>query len=111
MLVVRMVVQTALFLLVLLAVLVVAAGDPAWPAAWAFTIELGLLSGALGAWLAWRDPELLAKRLGWGGGGEQAPWDRPFMMGLSAGFFLWLIVMGVDAQRLHVVVGRALNPA
>ena len=60
----RMIVQTALWLLVMAAVLFLSAGSPDWPAAWAFLAELGVLGLAVGLWLAWRDPALLAERLG-----------------------------------------------
>jgi protein-S-isoprenylcysteine O-methyltransferase Ste14 len=97
----RLVVQTGLLLLAMALVLFLAAGDPAWPAAWAFLIEVGVLSLAVGLWLAWRDPGLLAERLAWPSQRDQAPWDRRFMIGAAAAFFLWLALMGVDAWRLR----------
>lgn len=98
----RMSVQTALTLLFMAAVLILAAGTPDWPAAWAFLGELGVLGLAVGLWLAWRDPGLLAERLRSPLQPDQAPWDRRFMVGAGLGFTAWLALMGLDAQRLRL---------
>lgn len=98
----RMIVQTALWLLFMAAVLFLSAGSPDWPAAWAFLAELGVLGLAVGLWLAWRDPALLAERLGSPLRPGQAPWDRRFMIGMVLGFTAWLALMGLDAQRLRL---------
>ena len=74
MIILRLVVQTGLLLLAMALVLLRAAGDPAWPAAWAFLVEMGMLSLAVGLWLAWRDPALLAERLGWPSQEGQDTW-------------------------------------
>jgi protein-S-isoprenylcysteine O-methyltransferase Ste14 len=97
----RLVVQTGLLLLAMALVLLLAAGDPAWPAAWAFLVEMGLLSLSVGLWLAWRDPALLAERLAWPSQEGQAPWDRRFMIGAGVAFFVWLALMGLDAGRFR----------
>jgi protein-S-isoprenylcysteine O-methyltransferase Ste14 len=97
--VLRLIVQTGLWLLAMALVLLLAAGNPAWPAAWAFLIEIGALGAAVGLWLAWRDPALLAERLNWRGQAAQPPWDRRFMTGVGVGFVVWLALMGLDAER------------
>ncbi len=61
--VVRLVVQTVLWLAGMGALLFGAAGTLAWPAAWWYLIELGALSLWIGLWLAHHDPALLAERL------------------------------------------------
>ena len=95
----RLIVQTGLWLLAMAFVLLLAAGDPAWPAAWAFLIEIGVLGLAVGLWLAWRDPALLTERLAWPSQRDQIPWDRRFTIGAGAGFVVWLALMGLDAGR------------
>ncbi|MBA3811811.1 MAG: isoprenylcysteine carboxylmethyltransferase family protein [Caulobacteraceae bacterium] len=98
----RMVVQMALMLLFMGAVLILAAGTADWPAAWAFLGELGVLGVAVGLWLAWRDPALLAERLRSPLQPDQPPWDRRFIIGGALGFTAWLALMGLDAQRLRL---------
>ena len=98
----RLIVQTALWLVFMGAVLFLAAGSPDWPAAWAFLSELGVLGLAVGLWLAWHDPALLAERLASPVQPDQKPWDRRFMIGAVVGFTAWLALMAVDAQRLRL---------
>jgi protein-S-isoprenylcysteine O-methyltransferase Ste14 len=100
----RLFVQTGLMLVVMAFVLFLASGNPAWAAAWAFIIEVGVLGLSVGLWLAWRDPALLAERLGWPSQSGQEAWDRRFMMGAGVAFLAWLALMGVDAQRLSLPV-------
>ncbi len=99
MLVLRLFIQTGLLLVVMGLVLFVAGGNPAWQAAWGFLIEIGVLGLAVGLWLAWRDPELLAKRLGSLRQPNQPAWDRRFLLGVAVGFLVWLALMALDVQR------------
>jgi protein-S-isoprenylcysteine O-methyltransferase Ste14 len=97
--IVRLVIQLAAWLLAMALVLFLAAGDPSWAAAWGFLGEMGILGLAVGLWLAWRDPVLLAERMAapWQSG--QAGWDRPFMAATVVGFCAWLALMALDAER------------
>jgi len=97
--VLRLFLQTALWLAVMALVLFLAAGNPAWGAAWGFLVEAGALGLAVGLWLAWRDPGLLARRLSLLGQGGQPPWDRRFLIGAGLGFLAWLALMGLDVER------------
>jgi len=97
--VLRLFIQTVLWLAVMALVLFLAAGNPAWPAAWTFLVEIGALGLAVGLWLAWRDPGLLAERLRWPGERDQLGWDRRFMIGAGVGFLAWLALMGLDVER------------
>lgn len=101
MIILRLFVQTGLLLLAMALVLFLAAGDPAWAAAWVFLAEMAVLSLLVGLWLAWRDPALLAERLAWPSQGDQKPWDRRFIIGAGVAFFSWLALMGLDAQRFR----------
>lgn len=99
MIVLRLVIQTAFWLFVTALVLFFAAGNPAWPAAWAFLVEIGALGLAVGVWLASSDPGLLAERLRLPYEHTQKAWDRRFMIAVAIGFLAWLALMGLDAER------------
>ena len=76
-----------------------AAGDWTWPQGWAFIAIFVVGSIAFSLWLMKRDPALLASRLEPLQKG-QAAWDRIFLLGFIAIWFVWLAFMGVDAVRL-----------
>jgi protein-S-isoprenylcysteine O-methyltransferase Ste14 len=95
----RLVVQTLLWLASMGVLLFGAAGTFAWPAAWWYLIELGVLSLWIGLWLARHDPGLLAERLAPLVQKQQSRWDRRFMMGVALVWCGWLVVMGLDAMR------------
>ena len=100
----RLVLQTLLLLAAMALILLLAAGDPSWPAAWAFWSR--------SACWAWRSGcgSPGATRPCWRGGcampwrSETAPGDRRRMIVLGVGFLLWLALMGVDARRLRLIV-------
>ncbi len=100
----RLLLRTLGLLLLMATALLLAAGDPSWPAAWAFVIEVGVLGLAVGLWLAWRDPALLERRLRNPLSAATAPGDRRRMTVLVIGFFAWLALMGVDARRLRLLM-------
>jgi len=78
--------------------LFVPAGTLDWPAAWGFLAEMGVLSLAVGLWLASHDPVLLAERLGSPFQRAQKTWDKIFMAVVMVLYFAWLILMGLDAR-------------
>ncbi len=90
----RLLASTAGMLVVMAAILFASAGTWAWPGAWAFLIEMGGSSLALGLWLARRDRALLAARLGSPIQRAQSPWDRVFMLGALIAFCAWIVFMG-----------------
>lgn len=98
-LVVRMVVQTVVFLIALGLLLMVPAGTADWPQAWVFLIILAVSSFALGFWLAKADPGLLRERLSPIVNEQQRPWDRLFVAGVMTGFLAWFILMGLEHRR------------
>ncbi|MBW9104810.1 methyltransferase family protein [Paraburkholderia phenoliruptrix] len=97
----RLVVQTVLWLAGMGVLLFGAAGTLAWPAAWWFLIELGVLSLWVGLWLARHDPALLAERLAPFVQKQQSRWDRLFMMAVACVWCGWLTAMGLDAMRFR----------
>ena len=97
----RLVVQTAAWLLAMGLVLFLAAGDPSWAPGLGFLGEIGIIGLAVGVWLAWREPVLLAERLG-------APWRsretrgaRRLKIFIALSICLWLALMAMDAGRFR----------
>lgn len=95
----RLFVQTLLSLVVMGVLLFGSAGTLAWPAAWLYLLEIGVLGVWVGLWLARVDPDLLVERMRPFISREQSGWDRVFMSIVLAGMCAWLCVMGVDAVR------------
>jgi protein-S-isoprenylcysteine O-methyltransferase Ste14 len=95
----RMVVQTTVWLIAMGALLFIAAGDWGWPQGWVFLCEIALSSFAVSFWLARHDPALLATRLSAPVQPDQRPWDRVFMAVGAVIFVSWLVVCALDARR------------
>jgi len=93
------VVQTAVALAAMGAVLFLAAGHWDWVPAWIFLAEIGVASVAMCAWLARHDPALLASRLSGPVQRGQQMWDRVFIVVAMIVFFAWLALCGLDARR------------
>jgi protein-S-isoprenylcysteine O-methyltransferase Ste14 len=94
----RLVVSTVGLIVVMAVFLLVPAGTLDWPAAWGFLAEIGVLSLAIGLWLARNDPALLAERLGSPFQRAQKTWDKVFMSVVMVVYFGWLVLMGLDAR-------------
>lgn len=79
--------------------LFLSAGTLRWPEAWGW-IALQV-AGSLGLWMfLWRhDPALLAERERGVTQPGQAGWDRTLMRVLMTVFLVWLVLMGLDAER------------
>jgi len=95
-----LIVEIALMLAVIGAILFGAAGTLDWPSGWGFLIEFGLLSLAVSLWLLAVDPALLEERMKPIVRRRQKSWDRVFMVVIGLGFAGWLAVMGFDARRI-----------
>jgi protein-S-isoprenylcysteine O-methyltransferase Ste14 len=95
----RLVLQTAISLAVLAAILFLAAGDWAWPQGWVFLGEVALSMLAVNVWLVRHDPALLASRLSAPMQRDQRPWDRVFMLVGLVVFVSWLVLCALDARR------------
>ena len=94
----RLIVSTVGLIAVLAVFLFVSAGTLDWPAAWGFLAEMGVLSLAVGFWLARHDPGLLAERLGSPFQRAQKAWDKVFMAVVMVLYFGWIVLMGLDAR-------------
>lgn len=96
----RMLVQTAIWLAITGALLFGSAGTLAWPQAWIFIAELGVLGLLSGFLIAQHDPALLRERMSGPIQKDQKSWDKIL---ISIFFALWLsqyVIIGLD-QRFH----------
>lgn len=101
--------QTVLTALLMGAVLLGAAHRADWAQAWAFLAIFIASSAAFGAWLARRDPALLAARLGGLSQPGQPLWDRLFLVLAALAWFAWLGLMGWQARAALPRLGTAWN--
>jgi protein-S-isoprenylcysteine O-methyltransferase Ste14 len=97
----RVTVQVVAWLALMGVLLFAAAGNWLWPEAWAFLIIFALASIAFCAWLLRRDPALLEQRMGSMVQKGQPLWDKIFMSLIMVGWNVWLVFMGLDAQRFQ----------
>lgn len=95
----RLIIQTAIWVAVLAALLFLSAGRLDWVAAWIVLAEMGLGGLAVGLWLARHDPALLAERLAPAIQREQKSWDKLFVVVLLLFWCAWFVIMGLDAGR------------
>jgi protein-S-isoprenylcysteine O-methyltransferase Ste14 len=95
----RMLIQTAIWLVAMGAILSLAAGDWGWPQGWVFLGEVAGTTVAVNLWLARHDPALLALRLSAPMQDDQRPWDRIFMLVGLVVFIGWLVLCALDARR------------
>jgi protein-S-isoprenylcysteine O-methyltransferase Ste14 len=102
MMILRLVLQTVLFVAFLGLVLFAAAGTLDWPGAWLFLEIFGGGSLLIGLWLAWRDPALLKERMSPIVQRRQALADRILMPIAGLLFLGWLVGMAFDARRYHL---------
>jgi protein-S-isoprenylcysteine O-methyltransferase Ste14 len=96
--IVKMLVQNALYLAALGALLMVPAGRIEWPQAWAFLAVLGVSGLTVGFGLARTDPDLLRERMTLPTSRQQRPWDRAYFLVLVVGCLAWFVAMGVEAR-------------
>jgi protein-S-isoprenylcysteine O-methyltransferase Ste14 len=91
---------TALYLLLWPALVLVLGGDLGWVEAWIFDVWFVALCAGTIAWLALKNPALLAERYRTSGGGQRG-WDRFAVAGLVLGFTAWIALMPLDARRFR----------
>lgn len=92
----RLVIQNAIWVAALGALLFVPAGTLRWPAAWLLLAAIGGLGLAGGLWFAHINPGLLAERMRPMMQKDQPAADKTFMMMLGPTAMLWLIAIGLD---------------
>jgi protein-S-isoprenylcysteine O-methyltransferase Ste14 len=87
------------FNIVLILLMFLPAGTFAWPQGWVFFVIFNACSQATGIWLLKTNPELLKARMQSPVGGDQRPRDRAIAVGILLFFAVWLIFMALDARR------------
>jgi protein-S-isoprenylcysteine O-methyltransferase Ste14 len=92
---------TAVYLLFWPALMMVLAGDRRWLPGWIVGGWLVAVGASTIAWLAYRDPGLLAERSRMPGTGGQSRRDRRIIYLVMVGFVAWIALMPLDARRFH----------
>jgi protein-S-isoprenylcysteine O-methyltransferase Ste14 len=82
-------------------VLFLPAGTVRWPAAWAYLVLLFGFTIGISVWLSRFNPELLEERMSGLGKTGRESWDKVFVAILIPVFFLWYVVMALDAVRFQ----------
>jgi protein-S-isoprenylcysteine O-methyltransferase Ste14 len=103
----RLMIQNAVWIAALGALLFIPAGSLHWPAAWLFLATLGGLGILGGLWFAKINPGLLAERMRPIIQKEQPAADKLFIIVFGPVAMTWLIVMGLDerCQWSHMSFG------
>ncbi len=94
--VVRLLVQNALWVIGMGALLFASAGTLRWPAAWVFLATIGGLGITTSFWLLKIDPALLAERMNVTMQKNQPASDKIFMLVIAGLILIWFIVIGLD---------------
>jgi protein-S-isoprenylcysteine O-methyltransferase Ste14 len=98
----RLLVGQIIFLFMVFALaLFLPAGTIVWPAAWVFLVLFFGFVVALTLWLFRHNPALLTERMRGNIQSGQKAWDKLFQILVNIAFFVWLIVMPLDAMRFH----------
>ena len=94
-----LVVEFAVLMAVLAALLFGTAGTTDWPSGWAYLGLFLVVGGAVSLWLAAVDPALLAERLKPPVQRGQGTWDRLFLLAVMVVYIAWHVLMALDARR------------
>ena len=92
---------TVVYLLFWPALMLVLAGDWGWLPGWIVGGWFVVGGASTVAWLARRDPGLLAERYRMPGTGGQSRRDRRIIYMITVGFVAWIALMPLDARRFH----------
>jgi protein-S-isoprenylcysteine O-methyltransferase Ste14 len=101
---IRLFLQTSVWLAGMTVLLFVPAGTIAWPEAWIFLGIIGGVGAAAGLWFARHDPGLLRERLSSPFQTGQPAWDKAILSLFFALYLASFIVMGLDAVRWRSTV-------
>lgn len=96
---IRILLQLALWTVLLGVLILWPAGTLAYPGAWILLALFALGGLAMTLWLHKHSPRLLRERMASPLQRDQKPWDRFWLMAFIAGFLAWMGFMGFDAAR------------
>jgi protein-S-isoprenylcysteine O-methyltransferase Ste14 len=91
--------SAALYILLFPTLLLLLSGDWLWPEGWIWNVWYLSLCFMATLYLYRKDPHLLAERFKKPGTGSQKKWDRTFVTLLVAAFWVWIVLMPLDAKR------------
>lgn len=94
--VVRLLVQNALWVIGMGVLLFASAGTLRWPAAWVFLATIAVLGVATSFWLLKIDPALLAERMNVTLQKNQPATDKIFMLVFASLILIWFVVIGLN---------------
>jgi protein-S-isoprenylcysteine O-methyltransferase Ste14 len=94
----KLLLQNAIFVVGLGALLFATSGSLDWTAAWVFLVTSAVLGPACGWWLARTDPALLAERMRLTFQADQPAADKKFMLTFVAVALVWLVAIGLDRR-------------
>jgi len=90
---------TFMYILIFPLLLLILSGDWFWTEGIIFSIWFIILCYSTIIYLYRKDPALLAERYKKPGTANQKGWDTYVVAGLVIGFFLWIVIMPLDARR------------
>jgi protein-S-isoprenylcysteine O-methyltransferase Ste14 len=93
------VIFTLLYILLYPTLILFLSGDWFWIEGWIFSIWFIALCFTTIIYLYRNNPALLAERYRMPGTGDQKSWDKYVVYTLALGFFIWIIIMPLDAKR------------
>lgn len=115
------IIKIMLYILLIPAAILFLAGDWFWIEGWIFSVWFLAMCLAVGAYLYWYDPVLLAERQKMPGSDNQKGWDKYYQSTAYIMLIAWLVIMPLDARRfgwsvyfplwLKVLGGIVLLPA
>jgi protein-S-isoprenylcysteine O-methyltransferase Ste14 len=101
---VRLFLQTSVWLVIMGSLLFVPAGTIAWPEAWIYLAIIGGVGSAAGLWFARNDPGLLRERTASPFQAGQPAWDKAILALFFALYLGSFVVAGLDAVRWRTTV-------
>jgi protein-S-isoprenylcysteine O-methyltransferase Ste14 len=98
----RLIVHTAVWLVILGAILFLSAGTFDWPQAWVLIVGSGVLGLVSALIIARHDPQLMRERMRGPIQSEQKPWDKALLAVVFTLCLAMFVVAGLDAVRYHI---------
>jgi protein-S-isoprenylcysteine O-methyltransferase Ste14 len=95
----RLIKQSLIWFVFMMALMFIPAGTLAWPAGWIFLAEFALTSFVMTRWMLRHNPDLLAERMSPLIQRAQEAWDKALMSVFIVLWCAWFVVMGIDAVR------------